>query len=196
MLKSKFIALAAGAALLTGAATAQAADTWKVDPAHAFVYYKVSHFGWSNNMGRFNKISGSIVFDGKDVTTSKVMLEIEAASIDSAHEARDKHLKSPDFFNVKEFPTIKFVSTKVEKTGDRTGKITGNLTMHGQTHEVTLDVTWNRMSPHFRQKDRIHTGFSAVAKVSRLKWGIGKKFPPQAIGDEITLFIEIEAIKQ
>jgi polyisoprenoid-binding protein YceI len=187
------------AVVLSGAAatanTASAQETYKIDPAHAFVYYKTNHFGWSNNMGRFNKVSGTFTINEKDPSKSKVEVTIDAASIDTNHEARDKHLRSPDFFNVKAFPTIKFVSTKIEKTGDRTGKITGNLTILGVTKPVTFDFTWNKRSPHFRNKDRIHSGFSAQLKINRADWGM-QKFPAQAIGHEITLFLEIEGIKQ
>lgn len=192
----KFLTSVLAGALLgaIAVATPAAADTYKVDPAHAFVNFKVSHFGWSNNWGRFNDVSGSIDFDKSDVTKSKVTIVIKTASIDTAHKKRDDHLRSPDFFNAKEFPEMKFVSTKIEKTGDKTAKVTGNLTLLGVTKPVTLNVTWNRESAHFRNKDKIHTGFSATGTIKRSDFGM-KKFLP-AIGDEITMFLDIEAIKQ
>ena len=196
MLKRKMFGSIAIAALVGTASTApvQAAETYKIDPAHAFVYYKANHFGWSMNMGRFNKVSGSFVLDEKNPGNSKVTVEIDAASVDTNHAARDKHLRSADFFNAKEFPTIKFVSTKVEKTGDRTGKMTGNLTMLGVTKSVTFDFKWGKRSPHFRTK-KVHTGFSATVTINRADWGM-KKFPDAAIGHNVTLFLEIEGIKQ
>ena len=195
MLRTKLTGAVAAAAFIGGAWTApsiaNAAETFQIDPAHAFVYYKANHFGWSQNMGRFNKVSGSFTIDEKNPAASKVEVVIDAASIDTAHEARDKHLRSPDFFNVKEFPTIKFTSTKVEKIADKKGRLTGNLTMLGVTKPVSFDFTWGAKSPHFRNKDMIHTGFSAEVTINRADWGM-KKFPPQAIGHKITLFLEIE----
>jgi len=156
--------------------------------------FKVSHFGWSNNWGRFNDVSGSIDFDKADVTKSKVSITIKTASIDTNHGKRDAHLRSPDFFNAKEFPEMKFVSTKIDKTGDKTANVTGNLTLLGVTKPVTLSVTWNKEGPHFRNKDKIHTGFSATGTIKRSDFGM-KKFVP-AIGDTITIFLDIEAVKQ
>jgi len=193
-MKRFFTTLALGLVMGVVALSAPAkADTYKVDPAHAFVVFKVAHFGWANSWGRFNDVSGTIDFDKADVTKSKVSITIKTASIDTALKARDDHLRSPDFFNAKEFPEMKFVSTKIEKTGDKTAKVTGNLTLLGVTKPVTLNVTWNRESPHFRNKDRIHTGFSATGSIKRSDFGM-KKFVP-AIGDTITNFLDIEAVK-
>lgn len=194
-MKRFLTAAIAGAALgLVSLAAPAHADTYKVDPAHAFAVFKVSHFGWSNNWGRFNDVSGTIEFDKADVTKSKVSITIKTASIDTNHQKRDDHLRSPDFFNAKEFPEMKFSSTKIEKTGDRTAKVTGDLTLLGVTKPVTLNVTWNKEGPHFRNKDKIHTGFSATTTIKRSDFGM-KKFLP-AIGDEITIFLDVEAIKQ
>lgn len=196
MLTRKMFGSLAVAALVGSAVSApvQAAETYKIDPAHAFVYYKANHFGWSNNMGRFNKVSGSIVLDEKNPGASKVTVEIDAASVDTNHAARDKHLRSADFFNAKEFPTIKFVSTKIVKTGAKTGRMTGNLTMLGVTKPVSMDFKWNRRGKHFRTK-KTHTGFSAQVTINRSDWGM-KKFPAAAIGHKITLMLEIEGILQ
>jgi polyisoprenoid-binding protein YceI len=196
MLKRKMYGSLAVAALVGSAATvpAHSAETYKIDPAHAFVVYKVNHNGWSNNMGRFNKVSGSFVLDEKNPGASKVSVTIDAASVDSNHAARNKHLRSADFFNAKEFPTIKFVSTKISKTGDKAGQITGNLTLLGVTKSVTMAFKWNGRSKHFRTK-KVHTGFSAQVTINRADWGM-KKFPARAIGHKITLMIEIEGILQ
>ena len=193
MLKRSLAALVIGfAAMAPTSAPTLAAETFKIDESHAFVYYKVSHSGWSNAMGRFNKVSGSFTVDEADPSKSKVEVVIQANSIDSGFGPRDKHLMSADFFNAKEFPEIKFVSTKIEKTGDRTGKMTGDLTMLGVTKPVSFDFTWNKKSPHFRKKNEIHTGFSAQLTLNRSDWGM-KKFIP-AIGDTVTLFLEIEGL--
>lgn len=178
---------------LTTVAPVQAADTYKIDPSHAAAVFKVKHIGYSNTWGRFNDVSGTVRFDKADPSKSKVTVLIKTGSVDTNHKARDKHLRSADFFNTKEFPEMKFVSTKIEKTGDKTANVTGNLTLLGVTKPVTLAVTWNREAPHFRTK-KITTGFSATAKIKRSTFGM-KKFLP-GIGDDISLMLDIEAIKQ
>lgn len=189
--------LIAGAALGLGLFATQpalaAAETWVIDNDHANIYFQASHFGWSSQFGRFNDVSGTIKLDPEDASATEVTMVIKAASVDTGHEARDKHLRSPDFFNAAEFPDITFKTTKVEKTGDRTANVTGDLTMLGVTKPVTLEVTWNKVGEHFRTK-KTHTGFSAKTTIKRTEWGMSKFVPN--LGDEITLFFEIEAVKQ
>ena len=165
MMKRTLISALAGAALVGSlpAALPAAAENMKVDPAHTSAMFMVTHLGYSRMIGRFNKVSGDIVFDQKNIGKSSVQVVIMTGSVDTNHEKRDAHLRSPDFFNAKEFPEMKFVSTKVEKTGDKTGKIHGNLTLLGVTKPVTLDVKFNRMGPNpLPQYNKIMTaGFSA-----------------------------------
>lgn len=192
-LRKSLIAAAVGLGALAVQPAFAAPETWKIDTDHAKIYFQSSHFGWSNQFGRFNDVTGTIVLDPENASATKVEMVIKAASVDTGMEARDKHLRSPDFFNAAEFPEVKFTTTKVEKTGDRTAKVTGDLTMLGVTKPVTLDVTWNKVGQHFRTK-KTHTGFSAKTTIKRSDWGM-KKFTPN-LGDEVTLYFEIEAIKQ
>ena len=192
-LRSHLIA-AAIAASISGPALA--ADTFEIDPAHTNVVFIVEHLGYSNMIGDFNDIKGTFVFDQDDVTNSKVDLVINAASIDTDHEARDEHLRSPDFLNVEEFPEITFVSTSVEQTGDNTGKITGDLTVLGESRPVTLDVTFNSMAPHPipSYNGVIVAGFSARAQVNRIEHGM--TYAQGGIGDVLDLIIEVEGHKK
>lgn len=175
---------------------ALAADTFKIDQAHTNIVFFVEHLGYSDMIGQFNDVSGSIVFDQENIANSKVELVIMAASVDTDHEARDNHLRSPDFLNAEEFPEITFTSTATEKTGENTGKITGDLTLLGTTRPITLDVTFNKIGPHPipSYNGVIVAGFSARAKVNRIDYGM--TYAQGGIGDVLDLYIEIESHKQ
>lgn len=195
-------AAAAFAALATvglSSPPAQAAD-FAIDTSHAFAQFSVNHLGYSNMLGRFNKFTGDISFDEGNVAASKVNVTIETASIDTNHEKRDAHLRSPDFFNTGEFPTMTFTSTRVEKTGERSGKVTGNLTLLGVTKPVTLDVTFNKAAVHPfdgakpADQQRFVVGFSATGAIKRSDFGM--KYALPAVGDTISLQLEAEAIRK
>jgi polyisoprenoid-binding protein YceI len=177
------------------AGTAFAADSYDIDPTHAWVNFKTSHAGWANAHGDFKSVSGTISFDKNDVTKSSIELKIDAASIDTNHEKRDTHLKSPDFLNVEEFPEITFKSTAIEKTGEKTAKVTGDLTLAGTTKPVTLDVTWNNESPLPWDAKTIKTGFSATGGFDGTEFGI-TKLKDFGLGPNFALDIDVEAIKK
>ncbi|KAA0578521.1 YceI family protein [Azospirillum sp. B21] len=183
-----FVATAAGA--LTPAFAAPV--SYKIDPAHTAVAFIVNHIGFSNVIGRFNTVGGDISFDKDAVEKSTVNVTIDATSIDTNHAKRDEHLRSPDFFNAKEFPKLTFKSTRIEKTGDKTGKLHGDLTMLGVTKPVVLDITFNKdgVSPASKLET---AGFSARGTVKRTDFGM--KYGAPAVGDDIQLLIEIEAVK-
>ena len=191
----KSLIWALGAVLFFACAPAQGADQFKVDGDHAFVYFNVSHSGWGHAWGRFNTVSGDIVLDKDDPSKSSISVVIDAASVDTNHDKRDEHLRSPDFFNAEEFPEITFESNKIEATGERSGKVTGDLTLLGVTKAMTLDVTWNAESPLPWDANVIKTGFSTVLKVMPGEFGM-TNVPGFGMGPEVTMFIELEAIKQ
>lgn len=183
-----FVATAAGT--LTPAFAAPV--SYKIDPAHTAVAFIVNHIGFSNVIGRFNTVGGDISFDKDAVEKSTVNVTIDSTSIDTNHAKRDEHLRSPDFFNAKEFPKLTFKSTRIEKTGDKTGKLHGDLTMLGVTKPVVLDITFNKdgVSPASKLET---AGFSARGTVKRTDFGM--KYGAPAVGDDIQLLIEIEAVK-
>lgn len=196
----KFLASAALAATVaisapfTLSGTALAAPVaYAIDPAHASVAFIVNHLGFSNLIGRFDKVAGDISFDKDDVGASAVTVTIDTASVDTNHEKRDEHLRSPDFFNAKEFPAMTFKSVKITKTGANTGEMVGDLTLLGVTKPVTLAVTFNKdgVSPASKKET---AGFSAQGTVTRSAFGM--KYGTPYISDEIKLLIEIEAIKK
>jgi polyisoprenoid-binding protein YceI len=190
---SKISALAALA--LVSISGAQAAERFVIDQTHSNFAFMVNHLGYSNMIGRFTQFSGEFTFDEKDLAANQVKISIDTKSIDTNHQRRDDHLRSPDFFNVAEFPAMTFQSTKVEKTGEKTGKLTGNLTLLGVTKAVTFDVTFNKMAPHPlpQYKQVLTAGFSGRGTIKRTDFGM--KYAAPALGDEIQILVEIEGQK-
>ena len=190
-MKSTLIAAALSTALL--APTVAFAASYTIDQTHAHAAFKVSHLGFSHTIGQFKEISGTLQFDEADPAASSVSVTINTASVDSANEARDEHLRKADFLNVEAFPTMTFASTAIEVTGEKTGKLTGDLTLLGVTKPVTLDVTFNQAGPHPFDPSKIVAGFSATGEINRSEFGMAYASP--AIGETVELTIEIEARK-
>ncbi|MFC5358002.1 YceI family protein [Azospirillum himalayense] len=189
----RLLSAAALSALVALPMTAQAAPVaYKLDPAHTAVVFIVDHLGFSKAVGSFNTVAGELAFDKDAADKSSLSVTIDTASIDTNHAKRDEHLKSPDFFNVKEFPKLTFKSTKIEKTGDKTGKLHGELTLLGVTKPVVLDVTFNKdgVSPASKMDT---VGFSARGTIKRSDFGM--KYGVPNIGDDIQIIIESEAVK-
>ncbi|CAO3455974.1 Protein yceI precursor [Azospirillum argentinense] len=189
----RLLSVAALSALVALPMTAQAAPVaYKLDPAHTAVVFIVDHLGFSKAVGSFNTVAGELAFDKDAADKSSLSVTIDTASIDTNHAKRDEHLKSPDFFNAKEFPKMTFKSTKIETTGDKTGKLHGDLTLLGVTKPVVLDVTFNKdgVSPASKQET---VGFSARGTIKRSDFGM--KYGVPNIGDDIQIIIESEAVK-
>jgi polyisoprenoid-binding protein YceI len=186
-------------ALLVPALASAAVSTWAIDADHSSVQFKVKHLMVSNVKGNFNKFSGAVTIDDADITKSKVDVTIDAASIDTANAKRDEHLRSPDFFDVAKYPTLKFVSTKVAKAGEGRLKVTGNLTIHGVTKEVVLDVE----GPSPAVKDpwgNTKSGASATTKINRkdfgLTWNKALETGGMVVGEEVLITLEVELLKK
>ncbi len=172
---------------------AQAADTYALDKPHTQITFSVNRGGWTRINGWFEKFDGTINFDEANVANSSVNATIQTSSINTGFARRDKHLRSPDFFNAQEFPTMTFKSTKIEKTGAKTGKMTGNLTLLGVTKPVILNVTFNRKAPHPRNK-KTFAGFTARGKINRADFGM--KFILGAVKDPVEIVIQALSVKQ
>jgi polyisoprenoid-binding protein YceI len=187
-----FLAVAAPAAGLADA------STWNLDPAHSQASFTIRHLVISNVRGEFQKFTGAVQLDDKDLSKSSVDVTIQSASIDTANADRDKHLRSADFFDVEKFPTIAFKSTKVEKAGDGKLNVTGNLTMKGVTKPVVLAVE----GPTGEIKDpmgNVRRGLSASTTINRKDFGLTYSKTVEAgpvVGDEVKIHIEAELIKQ
>ncbi|MBA3685685.1 MAG: YceI family protein [Planctomycetes bacterium] len=183
--------IAPGFLALAGFAGASAADTYALDGAHTAALFKVSHMGFSYTWGRFNDVTGTVTWDDADLAKSAVKVVIKSASIDSGNAKKDEHLKGGDFFSVKEYPEITFVSKKIEKSGD-SYHVTGDFTMHGVTKSVTIPVVKMKEDKDFAGKDK-RIGFDTQFAIKRSDYGMN--FMQGGIGDEVTITFATEAVK-
>jgi polyisoprenoid-binding protein YceI len=186
---------AAGLALSAASFAAPAAapaGNYKVDPAHSGAFFEIGHMGGiSRFMARFNDISGDLVVDAPE--KSKVTVTIKTDSIDSNHEGLDKHLKSPDFFNAVQYPTLTFTSTAVKLDASGEGSVAGNLNLHGVTRPVTFKLKQIGAGKGMKGEQRV--GYVATGTIKRTEFGMTYGVPGAAT-DEVDLKINLEAIKQ
>lgn len=174
--------------------TAFAADSYTIDPPHTYPHFSISHLGFSTMQGRFDDTSGKVTLD-RAAKSGSVEITIRTASISTGFAKRDEHLKSPDFFNAAEFPAITYKSTAVHFKGETPSSVDGNLTISGVTKPVTLDIDafncgTDPMDP-LKQKQKC--GAAASAQIKRSDFGV--KYGLPAVGDDVKLVFEIEAIK-
>jgi polyisoprenoid-binding protein YceI len=174
-----------------------ALTTWTIDPAHSHVEFAVRHLMISTVKGRFGVVTGTVKTDEADPAKGEVDVTIDAASIDTREAQRDAHLKSADFFDVERFPVISFRGSRIsDVSGDRF-TLTGDLSIHGVTREVTLDVTSEGRGKDPWGGER--AGFSATTKIKRsefgLTWNQVLETGGIAVGDEIKIALDIEAVK-
>ena len=186
-LTSSLLALAAPLALAQS-------STWTIDPSHSEVGFTVKHLSISNVRGRFGKVNGVIHYNEASISKSTVTATIDVAAVDTGESSRDAHLKTPDFFDTAQFPTATFTSTAVYKNNGLL-KIAGNLTVHGVTKPVVLDVE-GPSAPIEGADHKLRTAFSATTTLDRTAFAIGGKFPAAAVGNEVKLTIDLEAVKQ
>ena len=190
----KFTRIAAVLAFASAlAAPAFAApETFVVDSTHTFPRFSYSHFGYTTQVSRFNKTTGKVVLD-KAAKTGAVDVEIDTKSVDTGYDTFNEHIQGEDFLNTAKFPTATFKSTKVVFEGDKPTAIEGNLTLKGVTKPVTLKVTSFQAMPHPMLKKEA-VGANATTTVKRSDFNMGKYAPN--VGDDVTIDIAIEAIKQ
>ena len=198
---SKFAVIGSSLALLGAVALARPAlaDTteWTLDGTHSRVGFSVSHMVVSSVSGRFKQFSGKVELDEANLTKSQVDVSIKTESIDTDDAKRDEHLRSPDFFDAKKFPTLTFKSTKIAKVGGKKYKLTGDLTLHGVTKNVTLDAEisdavknpWGKMVRSVKLGGKIKRGDF------ELKWNKALEAGGVLVGDDVTLDIQVEVDK-
>jgi polyisoprenoid-binding protein YceI len=185
------VALFVGLAALAGAI--QAAD-FQIDPVHTSLIYRIRHLQSSYSYGRFNKPAGTFSYDAAAPEKTRFELTVSPADIDSGDPQRDTHLKSPDFFNARQYPTITFKSTSVKKAADGKLEVTGNLTLHGVTKPLTVPLTYVGTTPGGGATGPTRVGFEGMVEFKRSDFGMNQLL--EAAGDEVRMIVSLEGIQK
>ena len=170
----------------------RAAEAYKIDPIHSSIVFKIGHLGIAPVYGRFNDISGTITADKENPAKSSVEFTVPVESLDTRVAKRDQHLKSPDFFNAKQFPVMTFKSKEVKEAGKDTYQITGDLTLHGVTKPLTINFKKGGEAKGMEGEYR--AGGETQFTIKRSDYAMN--FMLNAIGDEVTVMLAIEGIRQ
>jgi len=186
------LALTLSGALFSTHAYAQT-STWAIDPAHSSVNFEILHMGVSHVHGAFSNVKGTVTLNEKDITKSSVAATIDTTTVSTGVEARDKHLKSADFFDVEKNPAMAFKSTSLTNSGGKL-RLIGDLTINGVTRSVSLDL--DGPTPPQTMQGKTISGFSASGTIKRSDFNFGAKFPPPLVGDEVKFTIDVEIDKQ
>lgn len=172
---------------------------YKIDPAHSSAQFSVRHMMISNVRGGFGSVQGTVAYDSQNVAASKVEVQIDATTISTLENARDTHLKSPDFLHVEKYPTITFKSKAVTSDGEGNLRVNGDLTIHGVTKEIVLKVE----GPSTEEKDpygNARIGASATTKIKRsefgLTWNAALETGGILVGDDLKIDLEVSLIKE
>lgn len=185
-----FATLALAAAIATPALAAP--EVFVIDNSHTFPRFSYNHLGYSTQLSRFNKTTGTVTLDAAK-GTGTVDVVIDMTSVDTGSALFNEHIQGPDFLDTAQYPTATFKSTGVKFEGDKPVTIDGDLTIKGITRPVSLNVTAYQRMPHpMVKKDAI--GADATTVIKRSDFNAGKHAP--FVGDEVTLSIALEAIKQ
>jgi polyisoprenoid-binding protein YceI len=172
-------------------------ETYQLDVSHSQILFKVKHLGISTVTGKFNDFVGSIDVDPNNVSTLKTKATIKTASVDTANEGRDQHLRSPDFFDAEEHPEITFVSTKAESLEGNRLKVHGDLTIRGVTKPITLEGEFGG-AVDFMGTNRV--AFTATGKINRKDFGVNWSKTLDTgglvVSDEVVIVLEIEGVSK
>jgi polyisoprenoid-binding protein YceI len=185
-----FVRTVAAVLVVAAVASLEAADSFTVDPVHSSVSFQIEHFGISYIHGRFNKLKGEFSIDKDDASKSSITLTIDADSVDTNNGGRDKHLKSSDFFNVKQFPTIAFKSKSLKAVKEGY-EVTGDLTMHGETKEISFKLNGGK---EMEMKGQKRVGYWADLKLKRSDFGMKNML--EGIGDTVYISVGVEGTKK
>ena len=174
-----FTALASAVLLTRTAALAQS-STWTIDKNHSQINFEIRHAAVSNVRGSISNITGAVVWDEKNLAKSSVEATIDTNTVSTNNDARDKHLKSPEFFGVEKYPTMTFKSTSVTRANGKL-QVVGDLTLAGVTKPVTLDVD-GPTAPVKGMRGGLVTGFSATGVIKRADFNFGQKYTAPILG--------------
>jgi len=193
--QTRFVAYLSILAMLVGSMQSMQAQavTYRIDPVHSFIIFRVKHLNTGFAYGRFNTFSGTFVVDERNPANSSIELEIDANSVDTGNSQRDDHLRNPDFFNARQFPKITFKSTRVRKLNDTTVEVQGNLTMRGVTRPIKARVTFTGKGRNQRGQEII--GFETTFTIRRSQFNINYGLNG-GLDDEVRVTFAVEGIRQ
>ena len=188
--------IATSAALSTCAIAADAdMARYELDPTHTAIYFTIDHIGYAKTLGVFTDVTGSFMYDTETQELSDVEVVIQAASVNTFNEARDGHVRNRDFLDVTTYPEITFVANGGTPTDTSSGTVTGELTVLDQTLPITLYVTLNKAAEYPFGHKREVLGLSLNTSILRSEFGMDYGVANGLVGDEVTINIETEAIK-
>ncbi len=168
------------------------ADTYKLDPVHSTVVFRIGHLVVSNVNGRFNGPTGTVEFDPAAPEKTKFDVQVEVKKIDTNNQQRDTHLKSKDFFDAERFPVISFKSTSVKKVAEGELEVAGDMSLHGVTKQITVKLSYK--GPVTDPQMGTRSGFGTAFEVKRSDYGMNNMIP--AVGDTVKLTVDLEGAKQ
>jgi polyisoprenoid-binding protein YceI len=179
-------------------ASVRPAEVFQIDTAHASAQFKVRHLMVSNVRGELGAVTGELSLNPNDIARSRVNVSIDVRGIDTRNADRDTHLKSPDFFDVAEYPSATFASTRIEARSDNEYAVTGDLTLHGVTRPVTLDVELtDAVSDPWGNVKR---GAAATGRINRkdfgLNWNAAMEAGGVVVGEQVDVTIELELVRK
>ncbi len=170
--------------------TSTAATAWKIDDTHSMGLFRVQHFGAGMFWGRFDGVTGTITTSGTPMETLALNVVIDTNSVSSANKDLESHLRIPDFFSVKEFPEMSFVSTSAKKLEGSTWSVNGNFTLHGITKPITVNIELTGQSESARGNK---IGFEAVFTIDRSEFGMTYGTEKNSIGKSVRIIVALEA---
>jgi polyisoprenoid-binding protein YceI len=172
--------------------------TWVIDPTHTVIGFTVRHAMVAKVRGRFNEFSGSFTLDGDNPSASRAEITIQTASFDTQNTERDTHVRSADFLDVENYPTMTFTSTKVDVTGPNTFTVTGDLTIRGTTKSVP--VTFELLGTSKDPWGGTRIGFEGEGEINRkeynLTWNVALETGGVLVSENVKLTLDVEAVKQ
>ena len=190
MLERCSIALAT---MLTALAVQAEPARYTLDPEHTTIAFLVAHIGYAKVLGVFKEIEGSFVFDEQSGELTDVAVNVNAQSVDTLHEARDEHLRSGDFLDVRRFPEVTFRADSARRIDARDYEIAGRLRLLGHELPLTLHATWNKSAEYPIGGRPYVIGVSARGELKRSDYGMSYAVDNGWVGDEVELIIEFEA---